>query len=118
MSVRHSLTLNFRASRTRLTSLTQRSCLVILALHQPFLAEEYPQLPASGGFRDLQTKLATKRRRDPKKTRSKEDAIQNARCYYNAVVRYFNTAVSTLPAFEFRRAFGWEVSRPIDLRRR
>jgi LemA protein len=38
--------------------------------------EAYPQLQASGGFRDLQAQLATI-----------EDAIQNARRYYNAVVR-------------------------------
>jgi len=49
--------------------------------------EAYPQLQASGGFRDLQAQLATT-----------EDAIQNARRYYNAVVRDLNTAVSTIPS--------------------
>jgi len=49
--------------------------------------EAYPQLQASGGFRDLQAQLA-----------STEDAIQNARRYYNAVVRDLNTAVSTIPS--------------------
>ncbi len=49
--------------------------------------EAYPQLQASGGFRDLQAQLA-----------STEDAIQNARRYYNAVVRDLNTAISTIPS--------------------
>ena len=49
--------------------------------------EAYPQLQASGGFRDLQAQLA-----------SIEDAVQNARRYYNAVVRDLNTAVSTIPS--------------------
>jgi LemA protein len=49
--------------------------------------EAYPQLQASGGFRDLQAQLA-----------SIEDAIQNSRRYYNAVVRDLNTAVSTVPS--------------------
>lgn len=49
--------------------------------------EAYPQLQASGGFRDLQSQLA-----------SIEDAVQNARRYYNAVVRDFNTAISTIPS--------------------
>ncbi|MEX2109582.1 MAG: LemA family protein [Gemmatimonadaceae bacterium] len=49
--------------------------------------EAYPQLQASGGFRDLQSQLA-----------SIEDAIQNSRRYYNAVVRDLNTAVSTVPS--------------------
>src|SRR5439155_19260485 len=50
-------------------------------------AEAYPQLQASGGFRDLQAQLATI-----------EDAVQNSRRYYNAVVRDFNTAISTVPS--------------------
>jgi len=49
--------------------------------------EAYPQLQASGGFRDLQAQLATI-----------EDAVQNSRRYYNAVVRDFNTAISTVPS--------------------
>ena len=49
--------------------------------------EAYPQLQASGGFRDLQAQLA-----------SIEEAIQNSRRYYNAVVRDLNTAVSTIPS--------------------
>jgi LemA protein len=49
--------------------------------------EAYPQLQASGGFRDLQAQLA-----------AIEDAIGNSRRYYNAVVRDLNTAISTIPS--------------------
>jgi len=59
--------------------------------------EAYPQLQASGGFRDLQQQLATI-----------EDAIQNARRYYNAVVRDFNTAVSTFPSNIFANSMGYK----------
>jgi LemA protein len=59
--------------------------------------EAYPQLQASGGFRDLQQQLA-----------SIEDAIQNARRYYNAVVRDFNTAVSTFPSNLFANSMGYK----------
>src|SRR5207253_9240206 len=59
--------------------------------------EAYPQLQASGGFRDLQAQLATI-----------EGAIQNARRYYNAVVRDFNTAVSTFPSNLFAGSMGYK----------
>ncbi|HEY1952789.1 MAG TPA: LemA family protein [Gemmatimonadaceae bacterium] len=49
--------------------------------------EAYPQLQSSANFRDLQQQLAII-----------EDAVQNARRYYNAVVRDFNTAISTVPS--------------------
>ena len=49
--------------------------------------EAYPELQASGGFRDLQAQLA-----------NIEDAIGNSRRYYNAVVRDLNTAISTIPS--------------------
>ena len=49
--------------------------------------EAYPELQASGGFRDLQAQLA-----------NLEDAIGNSRRYYNAVVRDLNTAISTIPS--------------------
>ncbi|HEX6913119.1 MAG TPA: LemA family protein, partial [Longimicrobium sp.] len=49
--------------------------------------EAYPQLQASGGFRDLQGQLA-----------QIEDAVQHARRYYNAVVRDLNTAIMTFPS--------------------
>ena len=59
--------------------------------------EAYPQLQASGGFRDLQQQLSTI-----------EDAVQNARRYYNAVVRDFNTAVSTFPSNLFASSMGYK----------
>ena len=49
--------------------------------------EAYPQLQASGGFRDLQAQLATI-----------EEAVQSSRRYYNAVARDLNTAISTIPS--------------------
>ncbi|HKN47869.1 MAG: hypothetical protein DME17_19945 [Candidatus Rokuibacteriota bacterium] len=58
------------------------------ALRQLFaLAEAYPDLKANQTFQSLQTSLA-----------EIEDAIQNARRYYNAVVRDLNTAVETFPS--------------------
>jgi LemA protein len=59
--------------------------------------EAYPELQASDGFRDLQAQLA-----------STEDAIQNARRYYNAVVRDFNTAIMTFPALLLARPMGFD----------
>jgi LemA protein len=49
--------------------------------------EAYPELQASGGFRDLQGQLG-----------GIEEAVQNARRYYNAVVRDLNTAIMTFPS--------------------
>lgn len=49
--------------------------------------EAYPDLQASGGFRDLQAQLGTI-----------EEAVQQARRYYNAVVRDLNTAIMTFPS--------------------
>lgn len=51
------------------------------------LAEAYPDLKASDRFAGLQTELA-----------AIEDDLQNARRYYNAVVRDFNTSLSSFPA--------------------
>ena len=50
------------------------------------VAENYPQLQASQEFTQLQNSLS-----------EIEDAIQNARRYYNAVVRDLNTKVQTFP---------------------
>jgi LemA protein len=50
------------------------------------VAERYPELRANQNFLALQQELSTL-----------EDAIQNARRYYNAVVRDLNTAVETFP---------------------
>jgi LemA protein len=60
------------------------------------LAEAYPELKAAGGFRDLQATLA-----------DLEDSIQNARRYYNAVVRDFNTKVQQVPSNLVARTFGF-----------
>jgi LemA protein len=58
--------------------------------------EAYPQLQASGGFRDLQQQLG-----------GIEDAIQNARRYYNAVVRELNARVMSFPANLVAGVFGF-----------
>ena len=51
------------------------------------VAENYPQLRASEQFTSLQNQLA-----------QTEDAIQNSRRYYNAVVRDLNTKIVTFPS--------------------
>src|SRR5947207_5010991 len=50
------------------------------------VAENYPQLQASQQFTELQASL-----------NQTEDAIQNSRRYYNAVVRDLNTKIATFP---------------------
>ena len=50
------------------------------------VAENYPQLRASEQFTSLQSSLS-----------QTEDAIQNSRRYYNAVVRDLNTKIATFP---------------------
>lgn len=60
------------------------------------LAEAYPDLAAAGGFRDLQATLS-----------ELEDAVQQARRYYNAVVRDFNTKVQQVPSNLVARAFNF-----------
>ncbi|MDT8368117.1 MAG: LemA family protein [Longimicrobiales bacterium] len=60
------------------------------------VAEAYPELRASEGFRDLHASLA-----------SIETAIQDARRYYNAVVRDLNTRVQTIPSSLVARSFGF-----------
>jgi len=58
------------------------------ALRQLFaLAEAYPDLKANQNFQSLQTSLG-----------EIEDAVQNARRYYNAVVRDLNTTVESFPS--------------------
>ncbi len=57
------------------------------ALRQVFaLAEAYPQLRAVESFTSLQNSLS-----------QIEDTLQNARRYYNAVVRDFNTKIAQFP---------------------
>ena len=59
------------------------------------VAESYPQLQASQQFTELQGSL-----------RETEDALQNARRYYNAVVRDLNMRVQTAPTNLVAAAFG------------
>lgn len=59
------------------------------------LAEAYPQLRAAENFGQLQQQLA-----------GIEDAIQNARRYYNAVVRDLNTKIQQFPSNLIARTFG------------
>lgn len=73
------------------------------------VAENYPQLKASEQFTGLQASL-----------NSIEDNIQNARRYYNAVVRDFNTRVQSFPSnivagmFGFQAKQFFEVEAPAD----
>jgi LemA protein len=60
------------------------------------LAENYPQLRAVEGFTQLQGSLA-----------QIEDAIQNARRYYNAVVRDLNTKIHQFPSNLVARTFAF-----------
>jgi LemA protein len=62
------------------------------------VAENYPQLRASEQFTGLQASL-----------NSIEDNIQNARRYYNAVVRDFNTRVQSFPINIIAGMFGFHT---------
>jgi LemA protein len=80
------------------------------ALRQIFaLSEAYPQLRAVESFTQLQTTL-----------NNLEDVIQNARRYYNAVVRDLNTKIQVFPSniiasmFNFKPREFFEVSAPAE----
>jgi LemA protein len=80
------------------------------ALRQVFaLAEAYPQLRAVESFTQLQQTLS-----------QIEDSIQNARRYYNAVVRDFNTKIAQFPSnilagmFNFKAREFFEISAPAE----
>ena len=60
------------------------------------VAENYPELKASEQFTQLQGSLS-----------QTEDAIQNARRYYNAVVRDLNTKVQSFPSNILANMFGF-----------
>ncbi len=62
------------------------------------VAEAYPQLRAAEGFAELQRTLS-----------AIEDAIQNARRYYNAVVRDLNTRIQQFPSNLIAGAFGFRT---------
>jgi LemA protein len=61
------------------------------------VAENYPQLQASQQFTQLQSSL-----------NETEDAIQNARRYYNAVVRDLNTKIQSFPTSILAGMFGFQ----------
>jgi LemA protein len=61
------------------------------------LAEAYPDLKASQNFQELQRSLE-----------GLESEIQNARRYYNAVVRDLNTRIQSVPSVFVARLFGFE----------
>ncbi|HTV59685.1 MAG TPA: LemA family protein [Verrucomicrobiae bacterium] len=80
------------------------------ALRQVFaLAEAYPQLRAVESFNQLQQTL-----------NQIEDSVQNARRYYNAVVRDFNTKIAQFPSniiagmFNFKAREFFEISAPAE----
>ncbi len=73
------------------------------------LSEAYPQLRAIEGFTSLQNSLS-----------QIEDTVQNARRYYNAVVRDLNTKIQQFPTNIFAGMLGFkpreffEVSAPAE----
>ncbi len=80
------------------------------ALRQVFaLAEAYPQLRAVESFTQLQSTL-----------NEIEDTLQNARRYYNAVVREFNTKIEQFPTNvvagmgNFREREFFQISAPAE----
>jgi len=68
------------------------------------LAEAYPQLRANENFLSLQRDLG-----------AIEEAIQNARRYYNAVVRDLNTACETFPSNLIAQTFGFSKKEYFEL---
>ncbi|HEX7025440.1 MAG TPA: LemA family protein [Gemmatimonadales bacterium] len=63
------------------------------------LAEAYPDLKAGQSFLELQRSLV-----------SIEDHIQNARRYYNAVVRDYNTRIAQIPSNLIAGPMGFEAA--------
>ena len=62
------------------------------------LSEAYPDLKAAGNFQDLQQTL-----------KELETALQQARRYYNAVVRDYNTKIGQVPSNLFANAFNFKA---------
>jgi len=87
-----------RAEATAATSPVEKSGaenMLTSALRQLFaVVENYPELKANTNFLELQKELSLI-----------EDAIQNARRYYNAVVRDFNIKVESFPSNLVARIF-------------
>lgn len=61
------------------------------------LSEAYPDLKANQNFADLQKQLG-----------EIEDALQNARRYYNATARDYNISVDAFPSCLIARRFGFD----------
>jgi len=68
------------------------------------LAESYPQLRAVESFAQLQVSLG-----------QIEDAVQNARRYYNAVVRDLNTKIQQFPSNLLANLFGFTLREFFEL---
>lgn len=68
------------------------------------LSEGYPDLKASSNFIELQNSLNTV-----------EDDLQNARRYYNATVRDYNTAVDSFPSNLIAKQFGFAKKEFFDI---
>ncbi|HEV2388070.1 MAG TPA: LemA family protein [Candidatus Acidoferrales bacterium] len=88
----------------------QAEGMLTAALRQVFaLAEAYPQLRAVESFNQLQQTLS-----------QIEETIQNARRYYNAVVRDLNTKIATFPSnliagmFNFKPREFFELAAPAE----
>ena len=62
------------------------------------VAENYPELKASEQFTQLQGSLS-----------QTEDAIQNSRRYYNAVIRDLNTKIQSFPTNILAGMFGFQL---------
>jgi LemA protein len=67
------------------------------------VAENYPQLRATEGFRDLQAQLE-----------GTENRIQVARSDYNGAVQSYNTSVRRFPAALFAGLFGFDRRVPFE----
>jgi LemA protein len=73
------------------------------------VAESYPELKANTQFQSLQNSLS-----------ELEDALQNSRRYYNAVVRDLNTKIQSFPSniiagmFNFQLRQFFEIADPTD----
>ena len=73
------------------------------------VAEAYPELKANAQFMSLQQQLS-----------DLEDAIQNSRRYYNAVVRDLNTKIQSFPTniiagmFNFQQRQFFEITDPTE----
>jgi LemA protein len=73
------------------------------------VAEAYPELKANAQFMSLQQQLT-----------DLEDALQNARRYYNAVVRDLNTKIQSFPTniianmFNFQQRQFFEIADPTE----